>query len=464
MRCHAKPLLLLVATLLAIPALLLTVLNFFLQCGAMQERIRSGIEGSVGLPISFSGISGTLCGGIKVQGISLKGDQSGAQGSLDSLIFYPEFLKLLQGEVVIKELCLEHPVLQIALAPNASINLPLQTKHSLPASFAPSSISVIPAPIPQLPAQTPSPVAHAEKILLKIAHLTVSGGNFKLLASDSRPILSIENLNLSGKQTLDRGWAGDLKATQITEGSALILHDFCSAVTLPADISSILLDKIAATLGAGNLAGSFSITLPPAIPQYKTHLILNGATLPQFFQDASIDIPATEGTTSGEIQLSGIAGTPQRMEGEGNLLCANAVIQPAGFLKQIGQILQIEELQLLRMPEGKMIFRIHQGEFQIDQISLRSENLILAAQGPIHSNGDLDLQARLLLNEKLTGRLHGFLGPQLTKAPEPGYSQVSFHVSGPIKNPTTDFLARLTGIHINGDLGGLLQGLFGRPR
>lgn len=468
MRCHAKPLLLLVAALLAIPVLLLIILNLILQSGGIQERIRSGIEGSVGLPISFSGISGNLCGGIKVQGITLKGDQSGTQGSLDSLIFYPEFLKLLQGEVVIKELCLEHPVLQLALAPNGSIaplgsiNVPLQ-KTSPPASFVSPSSSVTSTAIHHLPAQMPSPVASAEKILLKIAHLTVSDGNFKLLTSDTRPILSIEKMNLSGKQALDGSWSGVLKASQITEGSYLILHDFISDVTLPADISSILLDKIAATLGAGNLAGSFSSALPPAIPEYRTHLMLNGASLPQFFQDASIGIPASEGTTSGEIQLSGIAGMPQSMEGEGHLLCTNAVIQPADFLKQIGQILQIQELQLLRMPEGKMFFRIHQGEFQIDQISLRSENLILAAQGPIHSNGDLDLQARLLFNEKLTGRLHGLLGPQLTKAPEPGYSQVSFHVSGPMNNPKTDFLERLTGIRINGDLGGLLQGLFGSP-
>ena len=212
MRCHAKPLILLVIIILAIPVLLITGLNLFVQSSSVQEQIRSGIERNVGLPISFSGISGTLCGGIKVEGISLKGDQSGTQGSLDSLIFYPEFLKLLQGEVVIKELCLNHPSVQLSLAANGAISSPLHSKQALPSSFSSSTSFAAPSPSQQLPAQMPSSVAHAEKNLLTIAHLTVKAGCFRLLSPNTRPLLSIENMNLSGKQASDGSWAGDLKA------------------------------------------------------------------------------------------------------------------------------------------------------------------------------------------------------------------------------------------------------------
>jgi hypothetical protein len=243
----------------------------------------------------------------------------------------------------------------------------------------------------------------------------------------------------------------------------LIIHDLSSPIIVSSDAASISLNDLTATLGGGKLAGNLSVDLPPSTPEFKTQLTLSGATLNQFFLDASLGNAATEGVVTGNLQLSGIAGIPQSTEGQGALLCTDAVIQPADFLKQIGQILQIQELQLLRLAEGKTVFRIQHGDVQIDQLALRSENLILTAQGPVHSNGDLDLQARLLFNEKLSGRLHGFLGPQLTQAPEAGYSQVAFHVSGPAKSPKTDLLERLTGIRINGDLGGLLQGLFGRP-
>ena len=98
---------------------------------------------------------------------------------------------------------------------------------------------------------------------------------------------------------------------------------------------------------------------------------------------------------------------------------------------------------------------------------LRSENLVLAATGPVDSSGELNLDSRLLFNEKLAGRLRGLLGNKLTAAPEQGYSQISFRVTGPALNPKTDLLERLTGIRIGGDLGGIggfIQGLFGTPK
>jgi hypothetical protein len=293
--------------------------------------------------------------------------------------------------------------------------------------------------------------------------LKIIDGDFLLLDERNIPLVSAQGINLTDTELSAGGWRGSLTAKQITLGSSLIIHELSSPIIVSPDAASISLNDLTATLGGGKLAGNLSVDLPPSTPEFKTQLTLSGATLNQFFLDASLGNAATEGVVTGNLQLSGIAGIPQSTEGQGALLCTDAVIQPADFLKQIGQILQIQELQLLRLAEGKTLFRVQHGDVQIDQLALRSENLILTAQGPVHSNGDLDLQARLLFNEKLSGRLHGFLGPQLTQAPEPGYSQVAFHVSGPAKSPKTDLLERLTGIRINGDLGGLLQGLFGRP-
>ena len=94
---------------------------------------------------------------------------------------------------------------------------------------------------------------------------------------------------------------------------------------------------------------------------------------------------------------------------------------------------------------------------------MHSQYLMLNARGPSSANGELDLESRLLLDEKLAGRLRGLLGSQLAPAPESGYSQITFHVSGNPANPKTDLLQRLTGLKIGIDLGGLLQGLFGHP-
>jgi hypothetical protein len=300
-----------------------------------------------------------------------------------------------------------------------------------------------------------------ENVLNSLPNLKIIDADFTLLNSDNSTLAAVHEMKLQGEHGYDGLWKGNVEAGQATIGTALILHGIHSPIRLSPDSKTIFLDDLNAVLGGGDLHGKFSFDLPPATPEYHTELSLTGALLNQFFADASLGTAASQGNISGDLQLSGIAGTGTTMEGKGHLLCTDAVIEPADFLKQIGQILQVDELQLLRISDGNVSFTINDGKMTINELTLHSENLALAAQGPFLLNGDLDLNARLLFNDKMSGRLRGLLGSQLSTAPEAGYSQISFHVAGPLKHPKTDLLDRLTGIHFGGDLGGLLQGIFG---
>jgi hypothetical protein len=311
---------------------------------------------------------------------------------------------------------------------------------------------------------TPSTPRHAVTIDLK--RIRITSGEFTLCDERNLPLLSIKGLGLgldlkSGADGQE-AWLGDLRADEMNLGH-VVIHQLRSDAMLPGDLKGLSLDQLTAVLGGGKLTGSAHLDLPPSSPAYKATLVLSGASLKQLLADASLGNSAAEGSVSGNMDLGGIAGIPSSSEGKGLLNCTGAVIQPVDFLRQIGQILQIDELQLLRLAEANCAFRIVSGNIVVEDLLLRSENLILTAKGPVLPSGDLDLQARLLFNEKLTGRLRGLLGQKLTVAPEPGYSQVPFHVTGTAINPKTDLVERLTGIRIGGDLGGILQGLFGRP-
>jgi hypothetical protein len=327
----------------------------------------------------------------------------------------------------------------------------------------PQSLS---SPITATPSSSPktqasSTTSSSETIIQDPPHLQITDGEFTLRTVADLPVVAVSGLNLSECPFCDGALNGSITASQIVVGQSLILHDLKSRVNLSPETHTLSLSKFTATLAKGNLAGDFSILLPPLTTSYQAQLTLSDASLSQLFLDAGLGSCATQGIVAGDLHLSGIAGIPSSMDGKGSLLCTDAVIQPADFLRQIGQILSIQELQMLRLAEGKITFRVVKGEPQLDQFTLHSENLILDAQGPIHHDGTLDLNARLLFNENLTGRLKGLLGKQLSQAPEAGYSQITFHVTGPAQSPRTDLLERLTGIHINGDLGGFLQGIFG---
>jgi len=293
--------------------------------------------------------------------------------------------------------------------------------------------------------------------------MNIRGGEFHLIAPSSLPLLDVSGLNVSDQ--------GNGKGTLSAEGvmvSSLLRFSNVKAETI-ASPESIRFTNIAASFGGGKVTGHIDYLDPfSPRPGYRTGLRLEDADLGHLLSDVSLGNTQSQGKVSASLTLQGSPGIGSTMRGGGEILCRETVIKPVDFLQQVGRLLSIEELQILRLSEGRCLYRIEGGHVVVDELFLRSQNICLAAKGPVGATGDLDLDARILLNENLASRLRGILGPRLAPAPEPGYSQITFRVTGPPSRPRTDLLERLTGIRIGGDLGGLgnlLQGLgiFGKP-
>ena len=90
---------------------------------------------------------------------------------------------------------------------------------------------------------------------------------------------------------------------------------------------------------------------------------------------------------------------------------------------------------------------------------LRSENLILTAQGNLSYKGALALDAQLLLNTNLQKRLRGMLPAQMAAATEVGYQQIPFKITGSGGHLQTDFWNKAGGDQIQNNIGGVLQGI-----
>ena len=470
MRTIAKPILFIVTILLGILLLLTLGLNLYLRSSGVRELLVENLSRSVGRKVAVGGIDVLPSGEIAFRKILVGTPGQPPSFTAETASIRPGFSELLHGRIVMSGLTLVHPVLFL----NASRPLiPETTDHSgsgVSMAVGQQTLSDTVRPPGDATGASgfsgpPSTPRHAVTVDLK--RIRITGGECTLCDERNLPLLSLKGLGLGLdlKAATDgqRAWLGDLRADELTLGRGLVIHQLRSDAVLTGDLKGLSLDRLTAVLGGGKLTGSAHLDLPPSSPAYKATLVLSGASLKQLLADASLGNSAAEGSVSGNMDLGGIAGIPSSSEGKGLLNCTGAVIQPVDFLRQIGQILQIDELQLLRLAEANCAFRIVSGNIVVEDLLLRSENLILTAKGPVLPSGDLDLQARLLFNEKLTGRLRGLLGQKLTVAPEPGYSQVPFHVTGTATNPKTDLVERLTGIRIGGDLGGILQGLFGRP-
>jgi len=470
-RTIAKPFLSATALLLLIllgPALLL---NLWLLLPGSRAQVLGIIGTATQSPVTVRGLYAVPLLGITANGVRAEhGSYAPFIGSAESVTIRPSLGNLFGGRLSIGSVILDHPVV--------TMSIPLQGSFS---GTAPLSAVAIPSPAPVIPTPTtttaaptgtfPSSAVTPERPvpnsrispITSSTRMNVRGGEFHLTGPASLPLLDVGGLDI-----IDRGdGRGTLSASAVTVSSFLHFSDVKSVtITSP---ESILFTNITASLGGGQVTGHVDYLGPfSSSPDYRTELRLEGADLGRLLSDISLGNTQAQGKVSGSLSLQGTPGIGSTMRGSGEIRCRETVIKPVDFLQQVGRLLSIEELQMLRLAEGRCLYRIEGGHVVVDELFLRSQNICLAAKGPVGATGDLDLDARILLNENLASRLRGILGPRLAPAPEPGYSQIAFRVSGPPSRPRTDLLEKLTGIRIGGDLGGLgnlLQGLgiFGKP-
>lgn len=457
MRQIAKPIFRVAALLLLVflaPSLLV---NAWLLLPSAREKVLEAAREASGLPgLSIRGMHAIPFAGIRLSSVSMGVEGGAFQASSPSMTLTPRLPDLLRGRFVLHSVSLVKPDLTVRLPP------PIQAlQQSLTGPGTAMTASPVPSQSPRMASLPPPSSATgsrelAQAVVDDLSGISVRRGRFLLADSSGKTVLLLENVN-------------GIPGAGITASSVLVGNHFLFTDT-KGDLEfreghHLVLQNLAARFGGGSVTGwiDFNDPLSPK-PFYHAHLVLSAAKLCDLFPSPP-GTGSTEGTVSGDLEMEGTPGEGSSMNGRGRLSCSSAVILPVDFLQQVGRILGIEELQVLKISEGRCLFRIEQGRPVIEDLFLRSENLCLAASGAIvNPAGELSLDARLLFNGKLVRRLGGLLGKQLLPAPEAGYSQILFHVSGSPEKPRTDLLERLTGIRIGGDLGGFLQGLFGAPR
>lgn len=484
MRTISKPILAVAVILLAVFAAAILCVNLYLRAPGTQRQLTEALTLATGVPVTIESsyiLPLPPLNGIRLSGIKAQRQGRPALFTADSITLRPDFAELLHGRLLIAGAVLNHPVVRLSLGELSGAE---RLEGSRASSFGSAANSSMPnqtprdtgstgpgvtAGSPSVPAmaaaspQTTPDIKSAAASDLPLRNVLIKNGEFTLLDERGVPLISASAIHLQAERGVAQGWLGTMRSAQAVLSDRLIIKDLQTPFRLSENLKNLSLESFTARLGEGKLTGNASFDLSMGAPRYTLAMNLAGASLKHLLTDASFGVSSAEGMISGDLQLTGTAGDGSSIQGKGGLTAKDATIQPVDFLKQIGQLLNVEELKLLRLSESKCLFHLIAGRVVLDDLFLRSENLILSAKGPLKPTGELDLESRLLFNDKLTGRLRGLLGSQLTPAPEPGYSQVAFHVSGSPMNPKTDLLERLTGIKIGGDLGGILQGLFGRP-
>ena len=122
-------------------------------------------------------------------------------------------------------------------------------------------------------------------------------------------------------------------------------------------------------------------------------------------------------------------------------------------------MLQIDELQLLKLSDARINATIQDERVHIDDVTLKSDNLILQGTGPVRFNGKMNLDASLMVNRKLQQQLKGVLSRNFVDSEDPEYRELPFTVTGRVDNPKTDLIDKLIGAKVGQDVGGMLMNI-----
>ena len=166
------------------------------------------------------------------------------------------------------------------------------------------------------------------------------------------------------------------------------------------------------------------------------------------------------GRLEGQLDASGTIADQNALSGAGEIILHDGQVQQYSLFVALGQLLQIDEFRQLHFDQAQMKYHINPGVITIDELLFRSQNIRLSATGTVSFAGDLHLESQLAVSEKMRSQLFRAIRENFQPIDEPGYSGVSFQVSGTVGRPKTNLMDKLIGRDLK-DLGSVINSLIG---
>lgn len=445
MPIFAKRFLIVAVVLAVLLTVVLLCVNVYLQSTGVQQRIRSSAEQALGAKITIRSTMYTPWDGFVLRGLAIP-DPLLPESNIveaEALRVRFAFWPLFQQRFVVTDLSLHSPKMIVRQLPEGDWMVPIP---------APPAVS---SAIPRAEAVTPRPPRTGFKS--EVQRFRLLGGYMLFLDAKNRPVMVLEKADLDARISPDRTATGTYDIGN-ADVSGMLKPRKVGGTFLWSG-TSLELPDIKGGLAKGQIAGAARFNFFPE-PTFKLNMNLSETSFKRLAEEAGFDPETAQGILNGSFEMQGDPRTSKTLQGKGHLELLEGHMRPADFLIQLGSVLGVEELQMLKLSEAKLDFTIGDEKVRLGELFLKSENLILRAEGPIKFGGKMDLDAKLLINRKLQQQFKGVLGKGFTQSEDPEYQQIEFNVTGKPSSPKTDLLDKILGIKIGQDLGGLLNGLF----
>ena len=457
----AKPILIAVGGLLILWAAAILFVNIYLQSGAVQTRLREAISREVGAPAQIRQTYYTPWSGISISGLTIPAKDGSKIPLLEvgKIHIGIDLASLLQGRLVVKNLALLSPTLAIrqseAPAPAPAPAAESDAMIALPVDHLPGDGSgLVQTQLPSAPAKTGPQMPPAQ-----IEAFQVKNGRVAFFNTKGAKLLDLDGAAVAARHGGKNKFQGTYRIERATLWNSINPREFQGDFTW--ESGHLSLPNMQAALADGQVTGQLE-WLPDK--SFGVVAQIAAASLKKLAADSGLNAGGTQGSLNAKIALEGTIGEPETFHGTAEVNLLEARMEPIEIIRQLGELLRVDELQMLKLKNAEAVFAIRDSSVIVEQLELTSENLMIDAVGSAAFNGDLDLQARLHVNEKLRKETRGLIGKNFQPSETEGFSHMPFSITGSLARPKSDLLDKMVGLRIGQDVGGLLKNLLRAPQ
>jgi hypothetical protein len=479
-RSIAKPIFVGAGLFFALCAAAVLCLNIYLQSNGVQLKLRQAASRITGFEPVISQTYYTPWSGLTVSGIKIPQADNSKKPllAMRSVKCRVSLTALLQGRILIKDVTFEQPSLLIVQGQSGvwpiGSALPFQDLDKKPAGsrqpLRDTNSAKAPAfdttphshqdSTPVLSAAEPEEKSPKRAMRQIVENIRIHEGQAFFYPAQGRPI-RLEGFEAEGKVSPDGSTLGvfRIKTAAFTD----LLR--CTDITGNFQYldGQLQIQDMKGAWAQGTLKGNLEISKTPA-PFFNGALVAENVSLQKLAEEAGFSAEGTQGSLFAKTRLQGIPGRPESFAGEASASLTEARMQPIDPLRQLGELLRINELRVLELRNAQMALTIRDGKILVNSLELESSNLLVDATGEAGLNGSLNLDARFHVTQKLLQDSLGFMGSKFQASDRVGYAQMPFSITGNMTRPKSDLLDKLVGVRLGDDVSGLLKNLLRIPK
>ena len=433
-----------IGVIIGVALLILLGVNMYVQSRGTQARIQQELSQRLGTTLRIQRISVTPWWGLKLTGITIPQSQPGVSPDFltaKTFRLRVRFSSLFGGHLVIKDISLVNP--EVFWAQNADgkwriPSMPVEAPPP-PKTVAVETPMVAPAPaadqnavVPTAPTISPPPaIAQTENknsFTPEVQGVSVIRARFRFLDQKLKSVATFEDVDFRSNFRTSTDLHGNISIAKTSLRDRFFLQQLQSPLSY--DSNQLDFSQISARAGEGQIAGRFTIQPQAEDSPFTVSIKFKDVQADKIITEAGGNLGTVIGKLEGYLDASGKTADPDALAGSGEIILRDGEVRQYSLLMALGQLLQIQELQQLKLSEALVKYHIDPGVVTIDQLVFRSENIRLTATGTVSFDGKLQLESQLAVNEKIRSQLFRALRDNFKPIDEPGYTALNFQVGG----------------------------------